>query len=152
METTPSVGVVIPLLFQERSSLAILAPMRRLSPVFILLLVLGCGALREDLGRAEQCYHEARYQDATTYLVSLQEHVPDMDQPERAKYFYLRGMTSYRLGDRDDALHYLALAREEAGGAQGLDAQERKQMQHALAELTPQDASFHARKSAAEGQ
>ncbi|MFW6049856.1 MAG: hypothetical protein ACODAU_01710 [Myxococcota bacterium] len=113
----------------------------------LLLLLFACGGLREDLSRAERCYDDARYQDALTWLRTLEKEAPRMDRPARARYYYLRGMASYRLGRRDDALHYLALAREELSDGQGLEERQRQQMDRALEELTPQDASFRARKA-----
>lgn len=120
--------------------------MRWLPLLLAPVLVIGCAVLHDDVDRAQQTYQDARYQDTMTWLENLEDDVPDMDRPLRARYYYLRGMTSYRLGHRDDALHYLALAREEASqSGQGLEPDQRKQMDHALAELTPEQATFHAR-------
>lgn len=121
--------------------------MRWLGLLPLLLLVIGCGALREDLNRAQQSYEEARYQDTLTWLEGLERDVPAMEPPLRARYYYLRGMTTYRLDERSDALHYLALAREEASAGRGLDPDQQKQMARALEELTPKDASFEAREA-----
>lgn len=123
------------------------ATMRWLSLLLPLVLALGCGVLREDVKRAEGAYDEARYQDTLTWLEALEGDVPDMDQPLRTRYYYLRGMTSYRLGKRNDALHFLALAREEQTEGRGLEPDEQKQMKRALGELTPEEATFHAREA-----
>ena len=75
----------------------------------------GCAATATEMRRAEQSYDEARYEAAEVWLVDLEPRAPGMDGETRALYFYLRGMTEYRLGQRLRALHYLAVAREVAG-------------------------------------
>lgn len=116
-------------------------------------LVAGCAALRDDMVRAENAYDEARYDDALVWLEDLEKDTPDMELDMRARFYYLRGMTAYRLGHRNPALHYLALAREVSGeeGSRALMPEQRQTMERTLAELTPQDASFHARSAGEEG-
>jgi hypothetical protein len=122
--------------------LATIAPMTQparllLAPAFA-VAALGCAALSDDLRRAETNYEQARYEDALVWLSDLEDDAPSMDAEMRARYFYLRGMTEYRLGHRGDALHYLAVAREVAGdqGA-GLRPEWRQIMDSTLTELTP---------------
>ncbi len=115
------------------------------------LLLGGCAALHDDMQRAENSYTQARYDDALVWLASLEDDTPDMDVGMRARYYYLRGMTDYRLGHRDDALHYLALAREVAhDDDRGLRPGWKQSMQRTLAELTPTDASHTARAAGAD--
>jgi hypothetical protein len=78
-------------------------------------LLLSCAALRDDMRRAESAFEQARYEDVMVWLDDLEPNVPDMDAPTRARFYYLRGLTAYRLGDRIAARHNLALCREEAG-------------------------------------
>jgi len=106
-----------------------------------------CASLRDQMFAAQGAYDEARYDEADVWLVDLERDTADMDPAMRARYYYYRGMTSYRLSRRNDALHYLALARETASDeASGyLDAEQRRTMDRSLEELTPQDASFRAR-------
>ncbi len=127
------------------------------APFFLMLVLaaaaLGCGGVADDLTRAESAYDQAQYDTAEVWLLDLDRSVASMDVGQRARYFYVRGMTSYRLGQRDDALHFLALAREEAGNEQAsaLPEQQRRTMERALTELTPTEAaSFHAREATAE--
>jgi hypothetical protein len=69
-----------------------------------------------------------------------------MDRPMQARFYFLRGMTAYRLGESDDALYYLALSREIAGDqGRGLRAGWGGQLEQALTELTPDTATHHAR-------
>ncbi|MBX3269354.1 MAG: hypothetical protein KF729_03785 [Sandaracinaceae bacterium] len=102
------------------------------------LACVGCAAVADDLRRAEQSYEAARYENARVWLRDLEGDAPGMDVEMRARYFYLRGMTEYRLGHRADALHYLAVAREIAGdGGAGLRPEWRQLMDRTLSELTP---------------
>lgn len=111
--------------------------------VFLLLgSALGCAAVRDDMQRAEVSYEAARYEDTLVWLRDLEDDAPAMDVEMRARYFYLRGMTEYRLGRRSDALHYLAIAREVAGDqGSGLRPEWRQIMDTTLAELTPRGMS-----------
>ena len=111
-------------------------------------VALGCAALRDDLRRAQADYEEARYEDALVWLRDLEDDAPAMDLETRGRYFYLRGMTEYRLGHRADALHYLAVAREVTGdqGA-GLRPEWRQIMERTLAELTPRGMSHRPPES-----
>jgi len=92
------------------------------------------------MGRAQDAYEQARYEESLTWLEALERDVPDMDADMRARYFYLRGMTAFRMSDRADALHYLALAREVAGPqARALRSEWRLKLERTLRELTPQE-------------
>ncbi len=125
-------------------------PMKRsIAALGLLSLLAGCAALRDDMQRAEDSYDQARYDDALVWLEDLEEDTPDMDLDMRTRFYYLRGMTAYRLGHRDHALHYLAVARELAGEetSAALRPEQRQTMERALTELTPHDASFHAREA-----
>jgi hypothetical protein len=81
-------------------------------------LFLSCAALRDDMRRAETAFEQARYEDTMVWLDDLEPSVADMDQPMRARFYYLRGLTAYRLGDRITARHNLALCKVEAGERQ----------------------------------
>jgi hypothetical protein len=132
--------------------------MRRLGILGVVgMALLGCGGLSEDVNRAQASYEDARYQDALVWLEHLEARVPDMNRDVRTRFYYVWGMTAYRLGQRDDALYYLALAREEARlGPGGLTAEQQQEMDRTLGELTPTGATSRAEppsvESAAEGQ
>lgn len=114
-----------------------------------LLLAPACAALRDNLQRAEDSYEQARYDDALVWLDSLEDDAVDMETDMRARFYYLRGMTAYRLDQRNDALHYLALAREVAGDdARMLRPEWRESLERTLAELTPTEGTFRARTAA----
>lgn len=46
--------------------------------------------------------------------------MPRLTEPEQAHYAYLRGMTDYRIGHRNDARHWLAIARAYDENSPGL--------------------------------
>lgn len=128
--------------------------MRALALVACLGLLGGCAALSDDMRRAETSYETARYEDALVWLTDLEDDAPSMDENMRARYFYLRGMTEYRLGHRMQALHYLAVTREITGdGGAGLRPEWQQIMDRTLEELTPRGMSYRppeATSSAAE--
>ena len=109
----------------------------------------GCASVTSDLQRAQLLYKDARYEETEAWLGELEHDAPSMSPAELARFHYLRGMTAFRLGQRDEALHFLALA--DALAAQALDRLPpgwNDVMQRTLAELTPQSASAHARDPA----
>jgi hypothetical protein len=94
--------------------------------------------------RAQESYLQARYEDSLTWLTDLEDDAPSMDPELRARYFYLRGMTEYRLGHRANALHYLAVAREVAGErGEGLLEDWVPLLDRTLEELTPRAPMSH---------
>ena len=119
-------------------------PLIRIMAVGLLMaLFAGCAAVADDLRRAERSYDEARFEDSLVWLTDLERDAPAMNQEMRARYYYLRGMTEYRLEHRANALHYLAIAREIVGErGRGLRPERRHIMERALAELTPRGADY----------
>jgi hypothetical protein len=110
----------------------------------LFLVLTGCGAALSDLGRAEHDYEDARYEAALEWLEDLENHATAFDEPNRVRYFYLRGMTEYRLDHRPQALHYLALASEMAGEDHvGLDEEQSELVARTLTELTPTERLSH---------
>jgi hypothetical protein len=79
----------------------------------VLLPALACTSLRDDLQRAEQAFAEARYEDVEVWLADLQPSLTQMAASERARYYYLAGMSAYRIGARGRARHLLSLCRAE---------------------------------------
>lgn len=110
----------------------------------------GCAALSEDLQRGEEAFEQASYEEALVWFADLDDDVPRMDTDMQARFYYLRGMTSYRLGQRDDALHYLAICREVTGDdARLLRPEWAQNVTRTLDELTPDSRSFRARAAPA---
>jgi len=85
------------------------------STLWIVLLGPGgaCTSLGDDVRRAEQAFSEARYEDVEAWLSDLEPSLGKMSTPLRARYYYLAGMSAYRIGQRPQARHALALCREE---------------------------------------
>jgi len=118
--------------------------------VLLLLLLTGCGAALADLARAEHDYDDARYEAALEWLEDLERTAPSFDEDHRVRYFYLRGMTEYRLRHRAEALHYLALANEMAGEDHvGLRGDEPTALARTLTELTPTERMTYRPPAAA---
>jgi hypothetical protein len=111
-----------------------------------LVFLSGCAQLRDDLQRSEAAYDAARYEDAQVWLEALEADVVALDAPRRARFYFLRGMTAERLGQRADALHYLSLAREAAGSTgAGLRDEQRRTLETTLATLVPEGRTYRPR-------
>lgn len=119
--------------------------MRRFACVCALALV-GCTSTASELRTAQLLYKDARYEEALLWLTELQVVTPSMERDELARFYYLRGMTGFRLGQREDALHYLVLAEQLSNEDSGrLPQAWRPVMERTLQEITPSSASPHAR-------
>jgi hypothetical protein len=93
----------------------------------------GCQNYRDQLDRADGHYRAARYEAALTNLEDLEGDLGHLDADEQVRYRYVRGMTAERLGQRDEARHWLALAREDVEQRPGaLDEETRGLLQRTL--------------------
>jgi len=109
-------------------------------------LALGCTSTTGDLATARDLYRDARYEAAAAWLEALASEAPAMNTSDRATFHYLRGMTAYRLAQYQDSLHDLALAAYAVSTQENaLSPTQRSILERTLAELTPDDASAHAR-------
>lgn len=90
-----------------------------------LCCLFACAPYGEDLRRAERAFVDARYEEVNVWLLDLRASIPDMSRLQRARYYYMAGVTAARLGDRDRARHYLLLCREEAAHSDGALSDER---------------------------
>lgn len=114
--------------------------------LFVLFSCGACTSVSTELRTTQALYKDARYEEAQRWLAELELASADMTPAERARFYYLRGMTAFRLGQPEDALHYLVLA-------QVLDQDEeshlpptwRAVMERTLAQVMPTSASPHAR-------
>lgn len=73
--------------------------------------VLACASYSDALTRGQSYYEDNQYDRALALWRDLDRRGAEFKGAERARYAYLRGMTDYRLGYRDDARHWLAIAR-----------------------------------------
>ncbi|MCC7542995.1 MAG: hypothetical protein IT379_42660 [Deltaproteobacteria bacterium] len=101
-----------------------------------LLASWGCAQQRDNFRRAEDHYAAARYDAAERWWTEMEPEVGGMSLELRTRFYYLRGMTAYRLQKRWDARHYLAIARE-LNGDQGalLGSSWTETLQRTLTEL-----------------
>jgi tetratricopeptide (TPR) repeat protein len=105
-----------------------------------------CGGAASDLRNAQALYKDARYEEALLWLAELEPKASEMEPSELARFYYLRGIASFRLGQREDALHYLALADALCAEQPDLLPTDwQPVMQRTLQEITPTNASSHAR-------
>ncbi|MBX7191790.1 MAG: hypothetical protein K1X94_07020 [Sandaracinaceae bacterium] len=116
-----------------------------------LAVLAGCTSWSNEIRQAELAYDEARPDAALAWLdVVGDDNLGRMGLSDRARYLYVRGMTEFRLGRRDDALFHLALAREVSGtDGVGLRREQRELMDRTLTELTPTAPMSHRAASPA---
>ena len=81
-------------------------------PIALALLLPACANYHDQLDRADAHYRAARYEAALTNLEDLEVNFGHLDAYEQVRYRYIRGMTCERLGQHDEARHWLAVARE----------------------------------------
>jgi hypothetical protein len=108
--------------------------------------LVACSSVGSELRTAQALYKDARYEEAQRWLGELEADTASMQPAERARFYYLRGMTAFRLGQREDALHYLALANALVQqDPTRLPPTWQPVMERTLAEVVPTSASSHAR-------
>lgn len=73
-----------------------------------------CSGADYDLRAADMLYRDARYEAVQAWTAQLRRAYAEMDATQRTSFHYLSGMTAYRLGQPEDALHELALAAHAA--------------------------------------
>jgi hypothetical protein len=102
------------------------------------MLGVACTSLKDDLRRAESAYADARYEEAEAWVDALARDAISFEPTQRAKYYYVAGMTHLRLGDGVRARHELALCAAQAELAPGVvSAPLYEQLLRTLAELPP---------------
>ena len=118
--------------------------MRPSNPIGLLLafLLVACTTVRDDLRRAEVAFSEARYEDVESWASELAADLPSMTPEQRVQYYYLSGMSAFRIGKRARARHALALCREEVElGKVPLPETWSRNLQAALGQLTNTSAA-----------
>jgi hypothetical protein len=97
---------------------------------------IGCTTYRDQLVRSQRSYEQNQYERTLGLLRALEPSVTRLSTPEQAQYAYLRGMTDYRIGNRIDARHWLAIARTYDDASPGtLPADWKTRMTDALDEM-----------------
>jgi hypothetical protein len=77
----------------------------------LLFSLSACSTHRDALARGHWYYEDNRFEQALSVWRELERDESRLRPYERSRYAYLRGMTDYRLGFRDDARHWLGLAK-----------------------------------------
>jgi hypothetical protein len=102
----------------------------------LMLGALACAGQGDALARGQRYYEDNQYERALALWRDLDRRQAAFAPAERTRYAYFRGMTDYRLGYRDDARHWLAIAkaRDQAGGGV-LGATWQERLEVALSDL-----------------
>jgi hypothetical protein len=104
---------------------------------------LACASYSDALSRGQRYYEDNQYERALALWRDLDRRGAGFSAAERARYAYFRGMTDYRLGYRDDARHWLAIARAaDTAHPGGLASEWLERLDSALTDLgrTPSHA------------
>jgi hypothetical protein len=95
-----------------------------------------CAGHSDAIERGQRYYEDNQYERALALWRDLDRRDATLPPAERARFAYFRGMTDYRLGFRDDARHWLAIAKaRDVDGSAGLGATWRERLDGALADL-----------------
>lgn len=109
----PELGFSLPLHQSSRYPRAVLHAFEKraaLAFVFALGLLTSCQNYKDQLQRGQGYYEQNQYEAALAVFRNLEDDQSALNQPEIARYCYLRGMTDYRLGYRTDARYWLGLS------------------------------------------
>jgi hypothetical protein len=100
------------------------------------LSIASCVTYAEELNRGQRYFQGNEYERALAVWRVLEADVDSLSPTDRTRYAYLRGMTDYRMSLRDDARHWLALARAyEQATPGGIEEGWRDRMNEALKDL-----------------
>jgi hypothetical protein len=95
-----------------------------------------CATYSQDLNRGHRHFAANEYEHALAIWRAMEPDIDSLSAQDRARYSYLRGMTDYRLSFRNDARHWLALARAyEQATPGGLEDPWKERMKEALKDL-----------------
>lgn len=102
----------------------------------IALSSLACQSYSSQLVRAQAYYQQSQYEEALAVFRNLGPNEDSLEPRQKVRYYYLRGMTDARLGYKDHARYWLALADVSLAKAEsGLTPEEADRMKLTLAEL-----------------
>lgn len=97
---------------------------------------LSCAGHSDAIERGQRYYEDNQYERALALWRDLDRRNATLSPAERARFAYFRGMTDYRLGFRDDARHWLSIAKaRDVEGSAGLGAVWRERLDGALVDL-----------------
>lgn len=100
------------------------------------LLAASCATYVDTIERGQRYYEDNQYERALALWRDLDRRGAELAPADRARFAYFRGMTDYRLGFREEARHWLAVARAQQLTARGaLDPAWLERLDGALADL-----------------
>lgn len=103
---------------------------------FVLCCILACAGHSDAIRRGQRYYEDNQYERALAIWRDLERRQAAFSPEERARYAYLRGMTDFRLSYRDDARHWLAIAKAaRERSPQSLDRSWNERLDSALLDL-----------------
>jgi hypothetical protein len=100
------------------------------------LSLASCVTYTEELNRGQRHFQGNEYEQALAIWRILEHDIDSLPPGDRARYAYFRGMTDYRMSLRDDARHWLAMARAYDQAVHGgMEDAWRERMKEALKDL-----------------
>ena len=100
------------------------------------LAIASCVTYAEELNRGQRHFQGNEYEQALAIWRVLERDIDSLTPGDRARYAYFRGMTDYRMSLRDDARHWLAIARAyDQAVPGGIEDAWRERMKEALKDL-----------------
>jgi hypothetical protein len=100
------------------------------------LSLASCVTYQEELNRGQRHFQGNEYEQALAIWRVLERDIDSLPPGDRARYAYFRGMTDYRMSLRDDARHWLAMARAyDQAVPGGIEDAWRERMKEALKDL-----------------
>lgn len=88
-----------------------MARARSIHLVFALGLGLcACSTYHDELARGQRAFDQNDHERALAIMRDLDPDTSRLDTQERARYAYVRGMSEYRIGNKSEARHWLAVA------------------------------------------
>jgi hypothetical protein len=100
------------------------------------LALASCVTYTEALNRGQRHFQANEYEQALAIWRMLERDIDSLPPGDRARYAYFRGMTDYRMSLREDARHWLAMARAyDQAVPGGIEDAWRERMKEALKDL-----------------
>jgi hypothetical protein len=104
-----------------------------LSACFAFAGLAACSTYADTLQRGQRYYEHNEYEQALAVWRHLEDDRDSLGPEGRVRYYYLRGMTDFRLGYEADARYWLGLAQASRAGARdALDEDEGKRLEETL--------------------
>jgi hypothetical protein len=101
--------------------------------------IAGCSNYADMLGRGQAYYERNEYERALSVWRNLEADRDSLGPDGRVRYYYLRGMTAFRLGYAPDARYWLGLAQASRPTARdALSQDESKRLEETLSGLSKQ--------------